>query len=290
MRGSDIRLLTTGDLDAALALSSMAGWNQRLDDWRMLLRQAPGGAFAAVEDGTLVGTSMALDYGGFAWIAMMLVDPACRGRGLGGRLLEAALDAVPAERPVRLDATPLGRPLYARYGFVDEAVLTRHAADRPVAAPGGSTARSRVRPMDEADLPGLLDLDSHVFGGSRGGVLEWAHAGAPGYARVLDDGGSLEYCLGRTGRLFDQIGPVVASSLASAESLIDAALLSAPGRPVIIDAYDDRGGFAEWLGSRGFTGQRPLYRMRRPGAAPSAAWDDAPGGLAEFAILGPEFA
>lgn len=32
-----IRLLVPEDLDSALALSSTAGWNQRLDDWRMLL-------------------------------------------------------------------------------------------------------------------------------------------------------------------------------------------------------------------------------------------------------------
>ena len=74
-----IRPLTFEDLDDALRLSAAARWNQRLDDWRMLLQLAPAGAFAAVSDArgvSIVGTAIGIDYGAFAWIAMMLVDPA----------------------------------------------------------------------------------------------------------------------------------------------------------------------------------------------------------------------
>jgi hypothetical protein len=147
-----------------------------------------------------------------------------------------------------------------------------------------------VRSLTAADMPRLLEVDGRVFGGNRGGVLEWARLGAPGYARVLDVGDGLNYCLGRQGRVFDQLGPVVASDRGSAESLVGAALVAAAGRPMIVDAFDDRPGFAEWLGGRGFVPQRPLFRMRRPGPASPAAADDAPAGPAEFAILGPEFA
>lgn len=290
MRGADIRLLMPADLDAAFALSATAGWNQRAEDWRMLLRLAPGGAFVAEADEGVVGTAIAIDYGRFAWIAMMLVDPAWRGRGLGARLLEAALEAVPAGRPVRLDATPLGRPLYERHGFADEAVLTRHTAGRPLPPPPEDAGHRRTRPLTDADMPRLLEVDGHLFAGSRGAVLEWARAGAPEYAHIVADGNGPQYCLGRQGRLFDQIGPVAASSLASAQSLVHASLAAAANRPVIVDAFDERPGFAEWLGRCGFTAQRPLFRMRRAGtdAPPIAA--AAPAGLVEFAILGPEFA
>ena len=126
MSDPTVRLLSIDDLDAALALSAAAGWNQRLDDWRMLLRQAPAGSFAAIANGRIVGTAIGIDYGAFGWIAMMLVDPGHRGQGVGRSLLEAAMDALPSDRPIRLDATPMGRPLYQRYGFEDEAMLTRH--------------------------------------------------------------------------------------------------------------------------------------------------------------------
>ena len=52
-----VRPLALDDLDDALRLSTVAGWNQRTDDWRMLLRLAPAGAFAAVLDARVVGTS-----------------------------------------------------------------------------------------------------------------------------------------------------------------------------------------------------------------------------------------
>ena len=114
MRDPVIRALTVEDLGEALRLSTTAGWNQQVDDWRMLLRLAPAGAFAALVDACIVGTAIGIDYGGFAWIAMMLVDPAYRGRGLGRRLLEAAMDAVPPNVRIRLDATPRASTLRAR--------------------------------------------------------------------------------------------------------------------------------------------------------------------------------
>jgi hypothetical protein len=61
-----IRLLAFNDLDEALTLSVTAGWNQPVDDWRMLLRLAPTGAFAALSETRLVGTAIGIDYGGFA--------------------------------------------------------------------------------------------------------------------------------------------------------------------------------------------------------------------------------
>ena len=64
---------------------------------------------------------------------MMLVDPAYRGCGVGGRLLDAAMDALPSHLPIRLDATPLGQRLYQRYGFEDEAALVVTSSTMPSA-------------------------------------------------------------------------------------------------------------------------------------------------------------
>ena len=109
------------------------GWNQRLEDWRTLIELAPSGSFVARDDGRVVGTAIGIDYVHCGWIAMMLVAPEYRGRGLGARLLEAAMAAIPPQLPIRLDATPLGRPLYERHGFVLDTSLTRHV--RPAGAP-----------------------------------------------------------------------------------------------------------------------------------------------------------
>lgn len=282
-----IRQLRQQDLEGALDLSTTAGWNQQADDWRMLLRIAPGGSFAAIAGDRIAGTAIGIDYGGFGWIAMMLVAPEHRGHGLGSRLLQAALESLPAARPVRLDATPLGRPLYERFGFRDEAVLTRHVAP---AAPRRATVDTNkgitVAPIDAADLDEIARRDREVFGGERRTVLEWSLGHAPQYAfRCAAPAGTARYCFGRRGRLFDQIGPVVAADGdGSAMALVEAAHARAGSQALVIDSYDGRGAFTSWLQSLGFSPQRPLFRMCLP-RGPRAF--QSSGG--EYAIFGPEF-
>ena len=281
-------MLSLDDLDAALALSAAAGWNQRLDDWSMLLRLAPAGSFAAIANGRIVGTAIGIDYGAFGWIAMMLVDPAYRGQGVGRRLLEAAMEALPSDRPIRLDATPMGRPLYQRCGFEDEAMLTRHV----ISDATSHSESSLVRPLTAADLQIVTQQDRWVFGGTRDRLLAWVLDTAPRYGHVVrGDAGLAHYCLGREGRLFDQIGPVVAGDDGVAKALVKAALASAGGRPVVVDAFDAHHLFTTSLRTLGFQAQRPLYRMcRRAGRVATSIGIQKPPALVEFAILGPEFA
>ena len=288
-----IRHLTLDDLEGAIQLSSTAGWNQQRADWQMLLTIAPGGGFAAIDDsdGRIVGTSIGIDYGGFGWIAMMLVDPAFRSRGLGARLLEAAMDAVPAGLPIRLDATPMGRPLYQRYGFVDEAMLTRHVAAAGDRRPPIADRDANCLPVDRMDLEAIGNHDIEIFGGNRLAVLDWALTGAPQYAWLLNTvSGPPQYCFGRQGRLFDQIGPIVASDVNGARGLFSGAMRAAGERALVADVFEEQRGFADWLRDCGFRAERPLYRMCRPGAAPAARAPAGTAGTRELAIFGPEFA
>lgn len=290
---TQIKPLTLSDLDGALTLSTTIGWNQRAEDWRMLLHIAPDASFAAVANGRVVGTAIGIDYGPFGWIAMMLVDPAYRGRGLGAQLLERAMNALPPTLPIRLDATPLGRPLYQRFGFEDDVVLSRHVADAPASKDlvVPQAAGASIRPLTAAELPSVAEQDAHVFGGHRRRVIEWMMDSAPKYAWVAhDSSGRPQYCLGRAGLIFDQIGPVVARDAEVAKALVGAALRYAATKSVVIDAFDARESFAAWLRSAGFRVQRPLYRMYRPNVAGARADPYVPSDLIEFAILGPEFA
>jgi hypothetical protein len=135
----------------------------------------------------------------------------------------------------------------------------------------------------------IARADRRVFGGDRQAVLQWSLELGPGYAHVIeaDEPG---YCFGRSGRLFDQIGPVVAQCDEHAQALLAAALAHAAGRDVVVDAFDDHAWFTGWLGSLGFMPQRPLFRMRRVPAGSAADARRVTGQLTEYAILGPEFA
>ena len=289
MRSADpqIRELGAGELHDALALSTSAGWNQQLEDWRMLRTLAAPAAFAAVIDGRLAGTALAIDYGGFSWIAMMLVEPAARGQGVGTRLLAAALSAVPSNRPVRLDATPAGRPLYQKFGFKDETTLTRFVLPRAVGHSDEGLPPTRF--MTVTDLPVVGSHDPRSFGGNRTDVLAWTLQRAPQYARMLNGAdGPPQYAFGRPGRLFEQIGPVIAADDQGAKALVCGALNAARGHSVVIDAFDTATIFTDWLRTCGFSGERPLYRMRRsPVSVPPSRGADA---FAQFAICGPDFA
>src|SRR5258705_12655293 len=114
--------MTVADIPVGMRLKDQAGWNQLEADWRRLLDLQPDGCFVAELGGSPVGTVTTCRFGPVAWIAMMLVDVRFRRCGIGRALMSHALEDLDAHGvcTVRLDATPLGRPLYETLGFVAE--------------------------------------------------------------------------------------------------------------------------------------------------------------------------
>jgi GNAT superfamily N-acetyltransferase len=264
--------MTASDLDTGLRLCRLSNWNQLAEDWLCFLGSPAGNAWIAEEDGLAVGTVAVLRYRpSFAWLSMMLVDPARRRSGIGGQLIETALAALADEACVRLDATPAGEPLYRKFGFVPEYSLVRAAAARlPAAAP------SSVRTMSLAHLEGVFARDLEVFGADRSRLLAALYERAPALAAITPGG----YCFGRPGYRYHQIGPVVAENAYVAAALVSHC--QADG-PFAIDVPCDGAEWVRWLESVGFTVERPFLRMRRGGSA-------GYGELArQFAIVGPEF-
>ena len=117
--GISARPLTEADLDAALALSLEAGWNQLAADWRLFLQV--GRAICLTRNGQTVATAAVLPYGSrFAWISMVLVTAAERRQGLARWLLRHCVDDILQHGLVPvLDATPAGRTVYLNLGFRD---------------------------------------------------------------------------------------------------------------------------------------------------------------------------
>ena len=119
-------------------------------------------------------------------------------------------------------------------------------------------------------------------------LLEWMLGGAPQYAHVIERAGVPGYCFGRQGRLFDQIGPVVAPDDETARALVGASLAAAAGRAVVVDAFD-----RERASRRGCTaadspasGRCSACAARAEDGRPWAEQSGRP--VREFAILGPE--
>jgi predicted N-acetyltransferase YhbS len=279
-----VREMTAEDIPAGLRLCRASRWNQTARDWAQFLELAPHGARVAVRDGGVIGTVATLPYEDrFGWIGMVLVDPAERGHGVGTRLLEEGL-ALLSGTCARLDATPAGRPLYAKLGFREEYGLARMQRPPVVAAPS-ATPTPAVRSMTALDLAAVAAFDREVFDADRSAMLRWLLEGAPEYARVLEDvGGVAGYSFGRHGHDFEHVGPLVANHDAQAAEIAAACLGAAPrDRPLVIDAARHSSGWLAWLVAQRFTEQRPFFRMYKG--------ENAHPGLPQrqFAILGPEF-
>jgi len=108
-----LRKMLPDDIGAALRLTRIAGWNQRREDWELLLRICPDRCFVAQHNGKVVGTVTATDYeDNVGWLGMLLVDPELRRRGIGTQLLNEAINSLSSCDTVKLDATPAGKELY----------------------------------------------------------------------------------------------------------------------------------------------------------------------------------
>ncbi len=273
------RAMTLDDVAAGHALSRASGWNQRADDWTLLLSRNPGRFVAAVaDDGRIVGTAGAACYGNaLAWVCMVLVDAAARGQGVGTRLMEAVLERLDDMALVGLDATPQGRPVYARLGFAEDRTFLRLGAERTAA----SATDAAVRPLEPGDLDEVLSVDRDVFGADRSHVLRWARDRAPAWC--AREGAALTgYCFARNGEHSRHIGPVVARSADVARRLLMAAAGGDDHR-VIVDVAADRADARTTLEPLGFREQRPLIRMYRGGGRAPGRPD------LQVAIFGPEF-
>ncbi len=228
-----LRVMTSADIPAGMRLKEIAGWNQTAADWERFLRASPEGCFVAESEGRVAGTATTITYEGrFAWIGMVLVDPEFRGQGIGTRLLEKTIEYLDTRRvpSLKLDATPQGKPIYEKLGFVVEYEIERWLLKR---APGGEMPRPAAA---RTDLGGILRLDREVFGADRSELLRSLHREAPAFTLEIRHGRDLlGYALGRGGSRADHLGPWMAREEASARALLEEFLRRSGRETVFVD-------------------------------------------------------
>ena len=278
-----LRVMTPYDIPGGVRLNTLAGWNQTEADWKRFLLGNPKGCFVMEEGATAVGTATTLSYEDrFAWISMVLVDPEFRNRGIGTKLLQRAVEhldnaGIPT---LKLDATPLGKPLYEKLGFVGEYEIERWVLQRtieaePVASPPhpGSTQWSE-----------LLACDRGVFGADRSALLRSLDEQGSELTLAVSSETDLQgYALGRHGLFADHMGPWMARDRPAAAKLLTGFLRQSSRATVVVDCLKSNRTAAELLRGAGFTVARPLTRMYR-------GPNDFPGRPNLLcAIVGPEF-
>ncbi len=255
-----IRLLTAADIAFGLELTRASGWNTTATDWQRALDLEPTGCFLAEWEGRRVGTATACVFGDVAWIALVLVDAAYRGRGVGTALMEHTLAYLDGRgvRSVCLTATPMGQPIYEKLDFVGEYLLARYEGVPPPWDSGKG-----VEPVTPVDLDALAELERVATGIDRRKLLARQFAEQRDAARLVRrDGRVTGFLLTRAGARATYLGPCLADAEAGPVLLADA-LHRHAGRAVFLDIPLDNAAAAALAAAGGLTPQRRLYRMWR---------------------------
>jgi GNAT superfamily N-acetyltransferase len=256
-----IRRLLASDIAFGQQLRTENHWNQLDADWQRQLYLESEGCFLAEVDGQPVATACACIFGDVGWISMVFVDRLHRGRGIGTAMLRHVLRYLDERgtESIRLDATPLGQPLYEKLGFVGEITLSRFAGVMPTL----SDAVPSIEPLAEGDLPAVFELDESVTQTRREKLLRHLYEAHPDNWREYTVGGRLDgYCFARPGANAWQIGPIQGSPEAGRRLLLNAARRFA-GRPVYLDLPTDHAEAVALAQSLGLTEQRKFLRMGR---------------------------
>ncbi len=294
-----IRRMTIDDLPLGLRLARQAGWNQMESDWRRFLSMEPEGCFVAEMDGASVGTTTTCVFDGVAWIAMVLVDKSVRSRGIGTALLKHALDYLKERnvRTVRLDATPAGRPIYEKLGFVPEYELARYEgmvkdlrlpiadcgeavpALRPAGIPSATLRTGLPAAENKGKMPSpreqgqdalaasksvfsdLIEFDRRMTGTNREKMLSRLFEEFPELVCVARQGNQVQgYIAGRPGANATQVGPCIATAGAG-PSLLSDSLSRCAGKRVFVDIPLDNAGAVRIAEAAKLTVQRCFTRM-----------------------------
>lgn len=273
-----IRPFTEADIPAGMRLKQSAGWNQTEADWRRAVALQSDGCYAGLCYGNVVATLTSCVFGPVAWIAMVLTDPAYRGRGFASRLLDRSLADL-RERgveSVRLDATDLGRPVYEKFGFAVDFELQRwdgivSAIDREELPPDTLLREARAD-----DLAVITELDRRTSGCDRSRFLARLQedASCPGLIAeraVVPIG----FALQRSGEQATQIGPLAAVNEAVAEWLLRHSLHRSCGTRIFVDVKSGSSGVDPLLRKAGLGVQRRFLRMtlgRKLADAETSSW------------------
>ncbi|MGG7567002.1 GNAT family N-acetyltransferase [Rhodovulum sp. DZ06] len=258
-----MRPFRPADIPAGKALSDAENWPPRIADWEFHLARSEG--VALEEDGRVLActltTPLGPDVGG---ISNVLVDRAARGRGLGRRAVEGAMELA-AGRELRLWATAEGRPLYEKLGF---------AAEGEVLQLQGVLARAPRAPVLGAvglgpdALAEICALDRRHFQADRRQTIAAFLANPEAEAiGVRGPDGLTAWAARRPFGFGEEIGPVIAGDAETAAALVAKLMQGRAGRYLRVDADGD-GAFAAAVQGFGLPCMSRVTFMRRGARTP----------------------
>lgn len=282
-----MRLMTENDLTAVDELRRIAGWRQTIEDWRRLLSLEPKGCFVTTEGDKVIGTVTTTRYGTeLAWIGMMLVHPEHRRKGIATQLMKCALEHLGAcgVECIKLDATPVGRPLYEKLGFQTESSLTRWQREAVAQPITRRPFKNQIRDLEESDWPEIEQIDAAAFGVRRSQLLRSLAQTCRKLSVVSANGRVSSWGMLRRGaQAADYLGPFECSGAEDLVPLTSELLAHSAAGATIWDIPDENHWARKAAEQFGFSPVRPLTRMHL-GAQLSARAPESLYGIADPAV------
>lgn len=274
----NIREMTPADAGRLFELSAMVGWNQSLEDCRLLIDAEWCKMICVEENGQIIATAGAPIYDDIGFINMVIVHPDFRKRGIATAMIRHFIDTVKV-KTFRLHATPAGSFVYSKIGFVTTRTMSYLAGEKF----SFKTPCHQVTPATVDDLEQIAAIDFKNSGLNRKKLLEDNIKRFGSFALKIECGGSIAaFSLGRRGRKQRQIAAVEScdGDWEKAYSLIAAAApleKELPSNLILFDADKEAMKFAL---SGGMEKVRELIEMEYgvPGKVPGAGYHAIYGG------------
>ncbi|MET1416624.1 GNAT family N-acetyltransferase [Roseibium sp. HPY-6] len=234
-----------GDISKLHELSICVNWPHRANDWAMLFGLGEG--FVTRDKiGRVLGSAMWFPMGEtLASIGMVITSPRLQDHGAGRWLMQHILERTTHRNKI-LNATKAAYRLYISLDFVPQKTVYQHngiVKSVPVTP-------EHSRPLEQSDLPAIIELDEQAYGANRSPVLEKIAAVSEG--TVLEQAGEIVgFALRRRFGRGHVIGPVVASSEEDAVKLIQPHVAALHGQFTRVDTRADDGPLRQFLSNSG---------------------------------------
>lgn len=207
----EMRTATRNELSEILAWAAAEGWNPGLDDAEAFFAADPAGFFVALDDGVPVAAISTVNHNDrFAFLGLYIVRPDYRGKGIGYKLWQFALDHAGA-RTVGLDGVPDQQSNYTASGFVHAGETVRFSGQ---ISPKHGT---HIRMAADVDIPALIKREAQASGASKPAYLTtWFQGAQTRKTYICEDG----FCTVRACQDGAKIGPLWAKTIDVAEQLM----------------------------------------------------------------------
>ena len=202
-----IRVLREEDIDFAVSVCALEGWDYESQDIRRIQELEPAGCFVAWRGEVPVGFVSTAYYGTLAWIGNVIVVPEARKGGVGAGLVRHALNYLQdrGAQSVRLESYLKTIAFYDHLGFQKEFPNRRFEGLM-------EGARSlEVQPFLSQDLEEVARFDEWFFGVDRARYLDRWQKDFPKAHWLYREAGELRgFVGGTTSGSYVEVGPLVA--------------------------------------------------------------------------------